>query len=77
MIEPNKENENLWKFERNEFLAKVEDLGMTHEDLAHMLNISISTYKSALQPSRPFPKWARAFMLGSIYTVAKVKRLMN
>ena len=65
MTQPKEENEKLWKFERTEFLAKVKDFGLTHELLAQMLNISISTYKSALQPIRPFPKWARAFMFGS------------
>lgn len=70
----NKENDKLWKFERQTYLETVERLGVSHEIIAELLNISMSTYKSALQPSRPFPKWARAFIIGAHYQVMALKK---
>ncbi len=70
----NKENEQLWKFERNHYIETVERLGVKHEEIAQLLNITMSTYKSALQPSRPFPKWARAFIIGAHYQVMAFKK---
>ena len=72
-----KENEKLWKFERKTFIETVERLGVSHEEIAKILNITMSTYKSALQPSRPFPKWARAFIIGAHYQVLAIKKAFD
>jgi hypothetical protein len=69
-----KESEKLWNFERKSYIETVERLGVSHEEIAEILNISMSTYKSALQPSRPFPKWARAFIIGAHYQVMAFKK---
>ena len=71
------ENEKLWKFERKSYIETVERLGVKHEEIAQLLNITMSTYKSALQPSRPFPKWARAFIIGAHYQVLAVKKAFD
>ncbi len=74
---PKEENEKLWKFERQTYIETVERLGVQHEQIAKILNITMSTYKSALQPSRPFPKWARAFIIGAHYQVLAFKKAFD
>lgn len=71
------ESEQLWKFERKTYVETVERLGVSHEEIAEILNISMSTYKSALQPSRPFPKWARAFIIGAHYQVLAFRKAFD
>lgn len=71
------ENEKLWEFERSSYMETIERLGVSHEEIAQLLNITMSTYKSALQASRPFPKWARAFIIGAHYQVQAVKKAFN
>jgi hypothetical protein len=68
------ENEKFWKFERKTYYETVDRLGVPHEEIAKLLNITMSTYKSALQPSRPFPKWARAFIIGAHFQVLAFKK---
>lgn len=72
-----KDKEQLWKFERKTYMETVERLGVSHEEIADVLNITMSTYKSALQPSRPFPKWARAFIIGAHYQVLAFKKAFD
>ena len=42
-----KDKEQLWKFERKTYMETVERLGVSHEEIADVLNITMSTYKSA------------------------------
>ena len=72
-----KDKEQLWKFERKTYVETVERLGVSHEEIADVLNITMSTYKSALQPSRPFPKWARGFIIGAHYQVLAFKKAFD
>lgn len=69
-----KENEKVRKFERQTYIETIERLGVKHEEIAEILNVTMSTYKSALQPSRPFPKWARAFIIGAHFQVLAFKK---
>ncbi|MEQ8554903.1 MAG: hypothetical protein RIC06_25685 [Cyclobacteriaceae bacterium] len=71
------EEVELWAIEREQFIAIVQTLGMSHEDLASRLNIKFESYKQALQPSRPFPKWARAFSIGHEATGSALNRILN
>lgn len=71
------ENEKLWKFERKHYMETIDRLGASHEEIAKLLNITMSTYKSALQPSRPFPKWARTFIIGAHYQVMAMKKAFD
>ncbi len=71
------EEMELWAIEREQFKEIVQMLGISHEDLANRLNIKMESYKQALQPSRPFPKWARAFTIGHEATGWAFNRLMN
>ena len=70
-----KEESELWAIEREQFKSIVQTLGISHEDLANRLNIKMESYKQALQPSRPFPKWARAFAIGHEATGWALERL--
>lgn len=72
-----KEESEVWAIEREQFKAIVEMLGVSHEELAKRLNIKMESYKQALQPSRPFPKWARAFAIGHEATGWALNRLIN
>ena len=71
------EKEHFWNFERKKYIETVERLGVKHEEIAQLLKITMSTYKSALQPSRPFPKWARAFIIGAHYQIIAVKKAFD
>lgn len=72
-----KEEVEIWTIEREQFLSIIQALGISHEDLAKRLNIKMESYKQALQPSRPFPKWARAFAIGHEATGWALNRLIN
>jgi len=51
--------------EQKKYRATIKALGLTDKKIAKELGISITSYKSGLQPSRPFPKWAKAIILGA------------
>ena len=71
-----KEDVEIWAIERQQFMSIIQTLGISHEDLANRLNIKMESYKQALQPSRPFPKWARAFAIGHEATGWAFERLL-
>lgn len=71
------EEVEIWEIEREQFIEIVHALGISHEDLAKRLNIKLDSYKQALQPSRPFPKWARAFSIGHEATAWAINRMIT